>query len=255
MLANNLLRKMDEIAAKQRQREEEAEARRAAAKISARATAPIPVNTEPETAQATPWRPSGGSWRDREAAKLAGTAANGESSPAPAAPLSERPRFNLAKPTISRDRESSPPPTAPPSERPRLNLAKPTISRDRESSPPPPSERPRLNLARSTISRDRESSPPPTAPPSERPRLNLAKPTISRDQARIPERLIERDVPEQTSTPAENKAPKLGTYVPPGLRRKQLEVPQSSTPPPQEDKTQSSWGRGMGRRDVSDSKQ
>lgn len=177
MLANNLLRKMDEIAAKQRQREEEAEARRAAAKISARATAPIPVNTEPETAQATPWRPSGGSWRDREAAKLAGTAANGESSPAPAAPLSERPRFNLAKPTISRD------------------------------------------------------------------------------QARIPERLIERDVPEQTSTPAENKAPKLGTYVPPGLRRKQLEVPQSSTPPPQEDKTQSSWGRGMGRRDVSDSKQ
>ena len=231
MLANNLLRKMDEIAAKQRQREEEAEARRAAAKISARATAPIPVNTEPETAQATPWRPSGGSWRDREAAKLAGTAANGESSPAPAAPLSERPRFNLAKPMISRDRESSPPPTAPPSERPRLNLAKPTISRDRESSPPP------------------------TAPPSERPRLNLAKPTISRDQARIPERLIERDVPEQTSTPAENKAPKLGTYVPPGLRRKQLEVPQSSTPPPQEDKTQSSWGRGMGRRDVSDSKQ
>lgn len=226
---------MDEIAAKQRQREEEAEARRAVGKTLARTAAAVAVNAEPEAAH-TPWRPSGGSWRDREAARAA---ANGESSPAPAAPPSERPRLNLPKPAVSRDRELSPTPTAPPSERPRLNLAKPTVSRDQESSPAP------------------------TAPPSERPRLNIAKPTISRDRARIPERPVEREVPERTSTPAENEAPKPGTYIPPGLRRKQAEASSSAAPPPQDEnggsrtysKTQSSWGRGMGRRDGSDSRQ
>ena len=112
---------MDEAAALQRQREEEADARRAARKTGA----PLPEPTERTAPRLNLARPSGGGWRERQAAKEVG---GGASEPAPTRelpvrePAREEPRRAGYVPPHLRAGASSggsaPPRDAPPREGP-----------------------------------------------------------------------------------------------------------------------------------------
>lgn len=175
LLINNPYRKLDEIAAKQKQREEEAEARRAARKAGVPA-APEPTRAEPaaeraERGERTAPRlnlaprtgASGGSWRERLAAKEAAgetAAPAAPATPAAPAPAKEEPAAALPRktggyvpPAMRQGGAPAPRSAAPPA------AGEKYVPRHMREGGAPPASRPSAPPAVAASERSEESKP------------------------------------------------------------------------------------------------